>query len=126
MAHTCPTCGSTCMCNGDIDDCCFDFDEDVDACICCCDDDDLEDYYYDDPDFNDWEEEEAEQPVEPSVKLGCSCARPSGEFHGWRCTVSGDSCVFLIPSSEACAKEVADFDRRFGLSPTPEHVCLTP
>lgn len=23
MAHECPTCGQTCYCNGDIDDCCF-------------------------------------------------------------------------------------------------------
>lgn len=32
MVHTCPICGTTCHCNGDIDDCCFDFDEDVDNC----------------------------------------------------------------------------------------------
>ncbi len=24
MSHTCPDCGQTCYCNGDIDDCCFD------------------------------------------------------------------------------------------------------
>lgn len=49
MAHTCPICGSTCHCNGDIDDCCFDFDEDVDACICCLgkEEDDNEDDYID-------------------------------------------------------------------------------
>ena len=49
MAHTCPNCGSTCHCNGDIDDCCFDFDEDVDACICCLgkDEEDNEDDYID-------------------------------------------------------------------------------
>ena len=29
MAHTCPDCGQYCTCNGDIDDCCNDFDEDV-------------------------------------------------------------------------------------------------
>lgn len=33
MAHSCPECGSQCYCNGDWDDCCNDFDEDVDNCI---------------------------------------------------------------------------------------------
>jgi len=42
MAHTCPKCGQRCHCNGDIEDCCFDFDDDVDGCICCIDDDDNE------------------------------------------------------------------------------------
>jgi hypothetical protein len=35
MAHTCPECGMTCHCNGDIDDLCLDFDEDVLACTHC-------------------------------------------------------------------------------------------
>jgi hypothetical protein len=33
MAHTCPSCGSICYCNGDIDDCCNDFEGDVVNCI---------------------------------------------------------------------------------------------
>lgn len=33
MAHTCPECGQMCYCNGDIDDCCFDFYDDVISCI---------------------------------------------------------------------------------------------
>jgi hypothetical protein len=33
MSHTCPECGETCYCNGDIDDCCNDFKEDVENCI---------------------------------------------------------------------------------------------
>jgi len=32
MAHECPECGQTCYCNGDIDDCCFNFEEDVMRC----------------------------------------------------------------------------------------------
>lgn len=32
MAHTCPDCGQTCYCNGDIDDCCFDHPEYVMKC----------------------------------------------------------------------------------------------
>jgi hypothetical protein len=45
MAHTCPECGQQCYCNGDIDDCCFDFDEDVMNCTHCdnVEDEDIED-----------------------------------------------------------------------------------
>ena len=32
MAHECPECGQTCYCNGDIDDCCNNFEEDVINC----------------------------------------------------------------------------------------------
>jgi hypothetical protein len=35
MAHTCPVCGITCHCNGDIDDLCLDFEDDVMACVHC-------------------------------------------------------------------------------------------
>ena len=35
MAHTCPVCGMTCHCNGDIDDICIDLEEDILACTCC-------------------------------------------------------------------------------------------
>jgi len=35
MAHSCPECGQCCYCGSDIDDCLFDFDEDVDACAHC-------------------------------------------------------------------------------------------
>lgn len=43
MAHTCPECGMTCYCNGDIDDLCLDFEEDVLACTHC-DSDDMGDF----------------------------------------------------------------------------------
>ena len=32
MAHSCPDCGQTCYCNGDIGDCCDDFPENVMKC----------------------------------------------------------------------------------------------
>ncbi len=32
MAHTCPECGQMCHCGSDIDDCLFDFEEDVVNC----------------------------------------------------------------------------------------------
>lgn len=37
MGHSCPDCGQMCYCGGDIDDCCFDFDEDVAQCSHCSD-----------------------------------------------------------------------------------------
>ena len=54
MAHTCPDCGQTCYCNGDIDDCLFD-DDDCEDCDhfnqCSSDLDDLDDFYDDDGAF---------------------------------------------------------------------------
>ena len=41
MAHSCPECGQLCFCGGDIDDCCFDFDDDVTQCSHCTDDAEL-------------------------------------------------------------------------------------
>ena len=35
MAHECPDCGMLCHCNGDIDDCCNNFDEDIARCNHC-------------------------------------------------------------------------------------------
>jgi len=35
MAHSCPECGQCCYCGGDIDDCLFDFDDDVAGCTHC-------------------------------------------------------------------------------------------
>lgn len=40
MAHTCPTCGMLCHCNGDIDDICFG--EADEFCDCCAEKDDME------------------------------------------------------------------------------------
>ena len=49
MAHTCPVCGMTCHCNGDIDDICLDLEEDILACTHCPDDeDDFEEDFWED------------------------------------------------------------------------------
>jgi hypothetical protein len=49
MAHTCPVCGMTCHCNGDIDDICLDLEEDILACTHCPEDeDDFEDEFCED------------------------------------------------------------------------------
>ena len=50
MAHTCPVCGAYCNCNGDIDDVCLDFEDDVLACVHCDDDCDFEAWELDDED----------------------------------------------------------------------------
>jgi hypothetical protein len=43
VAHTCPDCGQQCYCGGDIDDCCFDFEENVINCTHCLNADDEDD-----------------------------------------------------------------------------------
>jgi hypothetical protein len=48
MAHECPDCGLSCHCNGDIDDCLLNDEEDVIACRHCPPERELEDEY-DDP-----------------------------------------------------------------------------
>jgi hypothetical protein len=35
---------------------------------------------------------------------GCKCAKPTDEYHGWYCAVSGGECMFLIPNSKRCAE----------------------
>ena len=48
MAHACPDCGQLCHCNGDIDDCEFNFPEDVMRCTHCIDESDIDDSDIDD------------------------------------------------------------------------------
>lgn len=36
--------------------------------------------------------------------MPCKCARPTDQYHGWECTVSGGECMLLIPSSKKCAE----------------------
>jgi hypothetical protein len=58
MAHECPDCGQTCFCNGDIDDCENNFEEDVINCTHCLlgkEDDEPEDVF-------DWAEHELVTP----------------------------------------------------------------
>ena len=42
MAHSCPDCGCTCYCCGDIDD--IDFGETFSGCTCCLGKDERDDY----------------------------------------------------------------------------------
>ena len=57
MAHSCPECHQVCYCNGDIDDCLFDFEEDVQGCTHCCGDEhDDEDTYGIEEEYGETEE----------------------------------------------------------------------
>ena len=49
MAHTCPVCGVTCYCGGDIDDICLDIEEDILGCNHC-------NEYEEPEDFEDYDE----------------------------------------------------------------------
>lgn len=40
--------------------------------------------------------------------MACKAARPSDEGHGWRCSITGDSCAFLLPNSKQCAELYGD------------------
>ena len=56
MAHECPECGQLCHCNGDIDDCCFNFPEDAMRCThwkqC-----------EEDAEYDAWEDEEFQKAI---------------------------------------------------------------
>ena len=38
----------------------------------------------------------------------CKAAYRTDEYHGWGCNVSGDSCMFLVPNSKACAEQFGE------------------
>lgn len=62
MAHTCPDCGMTCHCNGDIDDLCLDFEDDVMACTHC--------YDFETDDFDNEFDDEFDCDT---IEGGCGC-----------------------------------------------------
>ena len=35
--------------------------------------------------------------------MSCKCANFDSD-EGWKCSVSGDRCVYMIPNSKACAE----------------------
>ncbi len=37
--------------------------------------------------------------------MACKAARPTDEYHGWECEITGEACMFLIPNSKACAEK---------------------
>lgn len=36
--------------------------------------------------------------------MGCKAAKVTDEYHGWECEITGGACMFLHPSSKACAE----------------------
>lgn len=38
-------------------------------------------------------------------KNGCSYAIPTDEYHGWKCSVTDDACMFILPNAKACAQK---------------------
>ena len=40
--------------------------------------------------------------------MSCEYASPTDEFHGWRCSVTDGECMFLFPSSKACAEKYGE------------------
>ena len=34
----------------------------------------------------------------------CKCAKPTNQYHGWKCTISDGACMFSVPNSRACAE----------------------
>lgn len=36
--------------------------------------------------------------------MSCKCSKPTDEFHGWGCNITGGACMFLFPDSKRCAE----------------------
>lgn len=36
--------------------------------------------------------------------MGCKAAKPTDEYHGWECEITGGACEFLYPNSKLCAE----------------------
>lgn len=41
--------------------------------------------------------------------MSCICAR-RGNYGGWKCTITGDECMFFVPSQDACADEYGEVE----------------
>ena len=42
--------------------------------------------------------------------MSCICAKRADYGHGWECEITGDSCMFLVPSQDACADEYGEVE----------------
>lgn len=34
--------------------------------------------------------------------MSCRCAKPTDEYHGWECEITGGACMFLFPDQKKC------------------------
>jgi hypothetical protein len=62
MAHECPECGQMCYCGGDIDDCCYNFDNHVINCTHYQQCQEIGDDNYDPDDDLDYDNEGGQKP----------------------------------------------------------------
>lgn len=46
--------------------------------------------------------------------MSCKCAVSTDEYHGWECSITEGACMFLVPSSKACAE-------MYGEGPDADH-----
>ena len=37
--------------------------------------------------------------------MGCKYVKKTDEWHGWKCAITNNACMFLVPDSKRCAKE---------------------
>lgn len=35
--------------------------------------------------------------------MGCTCAKATNEHDGWKCNITGASCIYLEPNQDSCA-----------------------
>lgn len=40
--------------------------------------------------------------------MSCKCAKFDSEDGRWQCSITGDGCVYLIPSQKACSEQYVD------------------
>jgi len=40
--------------------------------------------------------------------MACKCARRTDEWHGWKCTITGGECMYLMLDSKACARDFGE------------------
>lgn len=124
MEYVCPECGivygekqaedvNMSCCGQPLEEFEAELDEDYDELDDYEEDDYEENSDYDDSGYmSDYDLREAERERDrritegrPMKSPGCSCAIETDEYHGWECTVTGGACMYIFPSSKACAKE---------------------
>ncbi len=40
--------------------------------------------------------------------MGCKYVKKTDEWHGWKCAITNNACMFLVPDSKRCAKEYGE------------------
>lgn len=37
--------------------------------------------------------------------MSCKSSQPADQYNGWKCNITGSTCLFLVPNSKACAEK---------------------